>query len=117
MNVTSIRNMHKTVLYDGPMTGDFTSETGDFKEMAVGFIQAIFTGNDTTNGIFRLLVSIDDRDDTFALLSGSEQSTDGDCPAVGWNLCCIGYRFIKVQFIANGNAAGSCTVLAVGKLG
>lgn len=117
MNVVSIRNMHKTVLYDGVMNGNFTSKTGDFKEMAVGFIQAIFNGNDTTNGIFRLLVSIDDRDDTFALLSGSEQTTDGDCPAIGWNLCCIGYRFIKVEFIANGNTQGNCRILSVGKLG
>lgn len=117
MNVVSIRNMHKSVIYDGPMGGNFSSEIGDFKEMAIGFIQAIYEGNDNTDGVFRLLVSIDDREDTFALLPGSEQGTDGTCPSVGWNLCCIGYRFVKVEFIANGNTQGNCYIIAVGKKG
>lgn len=116
MKVVSVRNMHRSTLYKGNMNGNFVSEIGDYKEMGIGFIQAIFNGNDTTNGTFRLLVSIDHRDDTFALLPGSEQGTDGSCPSVGWNLSSIGWRFVKVEFIANGNTTGNCEIIAVGKL-
>ena len=93
------RNINTSILYDGSMDTDFISDPIDFKEMALGFVQAIYKDNTTHQGSFRLLASGRIELETFAVLPGTEMAMDDTCPAVGWNLCCLGYRFLRVQYI------------------
>ena len=112
-----VRNINTSRLYLGPMTGDIITDFGDFKEMALGFVQAIYTGQTEYKGTFRLLVSGRCEAETYAQLPGSEQTIDPTCPSVGWNLCCIGWRFLRVEYFANGQANGNMEIIALGKKG
>lgn len=112
-----IRNVYTAKLYDGPLTDDFYSEIGDFREMAIGFIQAIYSDIDSNLGEFKLLVSLEKGPETFAVLSSSEQTMGGTCNSVAWNLVAMGYRFIKIQYTANGGSTGNVRIIAIGKKG
>lgn len=112
-----VRNLNTSRLYYGNAADDFVSDVADFKEMSIGFVQAIYGAPTEHKGTFRLLVSGRIELDTFALLPGSEQIMDASCPAVGWNLCCIGWRFLVVEYVANGQEDMPIEVIAIGKKG
>lgn len=115
MNVISCRNLAKVVLYEGAMGSNFESKIADFKEMSIAFIQFIYTGNDNITPQLQLWVSIDDKDLTFAYLPDSAQTLVADNQSICWNISSIGWRFLKLKFIANTNLNGTCRILAVGK--
>jgi len=112
-----IRNIYTAELYNGPLDEDFYSEVGDFREMAIGFIQVIYTGINNPLGEFKLLVSLEKDPATFAVLPSSEQNMGGVCNSIAWNLVAMGYRFIKIQYTANGGSTGSARIIAIGKKG
>jgi len=111
------RNTNTSIIYNGVMDSDFISDPIDFREMSLGFIQAIYGTPTNFWGSFRLLVSSRLELETFVYLDGSDKSMDDTCPGIGWNLCCIGYRFVRIQYFANGQVGGNMEIIACGKKG
>lgn len=114
-----VRNINKSLLYDGPMDVAFRSSVGDLKEMALGYIQAIYTGNDATDGTFELFVaaSFCGNDDHFARYPGGLLSMDASCGSIGWNIICAGYRFFQIRYTPNSVTTGDCEIIAIAKKG
>jgi hypothetical protein len=111
----TVRNTHKTPIFEGSMGADFISTVGDFREMSIGFIQAIYDGVDAFDGSFEIFVGIENDESTFARLPNSALVMDADCNSICWNLCCIGYRFFYVKYTANSVTTGTVKLLARGK--
>ena len=111
------RNTNTSVVYNGPMNSDFISDPIDFRNMSLGFIQVIYGSPLNFLGSFRLLVSSRLELETFVYLDASDKIMDITCPGIGWNLCCIGYRFVRVQYFANGQGSDEMEIIACGKKG
>ena len=101
-----------------PATADFNSDVGDFQDSTVGFIQATYSSLTVFSGCFELFVSIICDPTTLVLLPNSKQCADAKCPAVGYHLTQIGFRFFQLRYTANGETTGTIDrIVAVGKKG
>ena len=102
-----------------PANTDFEleeNEIGDFKASVIGFIQAIYSGLTDYSGTFELWVSTVCEPNSFAKHPCSEIKVDSDCSSVSWNLSAIGFRFIKIKYVANGETTGTIDrIVAIGK--
>ena len=116
----SVRNLEKAILYNGSLGADFRSDVGDLKEMALGYVQAVYTGHDAFDGVFELFVAntfCGESTDHFARYPNSQLQIDAGCGSVGWNLVCAGYRFFQIRYTANSVTTGDVEIVAVGKKG
>ncbi len=93
---------------------DFKSKIIDFKEMNTAAIQAIVSGNDATDGVFSLEVSLLCDEATFVPFPGSER-TLADCTNFGWQFTDMAWRYVRVCYTANSVTAGTVDIWARGK--
>jgi hypothetical protein len=115
----SVRNINKSELYNGSLSADFRSKVGDLKEMSLGYIQAVYSGHDATDGAFELFVAATfcGTDDHFARYPNSALTMDAGCASIGWNLLCAGYRFFQIRYTKNSVTAGTVEIFAIAKKG
>lgn len=113
--VVDVRNLAlRRVENDKSVASDFKSEIIDFKEMNTAFIQAIVTGNDETDGIFSLEVSLLCDLTSFVPYPGSERDMSM-CTNFGWEFCCLAARYVRVCYTNGTLTTGTVDIWAQAK--
>jgi len=86
----------------------------DFKEMNVGMIQIIFSGQGASDGVFTIEVSLLCEADTFCPLPDSEKSMNG-LDSIGYHFCQFAWRYARVKYTAGATAQGTFSLWARAK--
>lgn len=109
------RHLQRAYLCQGQSLGSsFISDIADFKEMVVGSVQAVWSGDDATTGELELWSSDDGVH--FDRIDGSLRDLNHPNKTRLWNLGVIGFRYLQLRYDAKTVTAGTLEAFALGKI-